>query len=241
MENELIYLEGKSEPFTKEQLAEIIMQEAMGKDEIPFAVFKEEYEAVGFKYLDKTKKQERLLADFAKLESEFKHYEAWKDSGQISSDISKGVVPIHRDEANKLVIPERIFNIDIQNAIKLRLALRQKAHIESLLEELTKEILPGTRIKWKMSAYVFGEIMLGLHKKGYLDLPIGKNSEESYELFAKTLLNSFKIEAAWPTIKDAMNPNKNILSDIKRAKLEDFPENYPDADELGYIKKRKTK
>lgn len=241
MEDELIYLEGKSEPLTKEQLAEIIMREVLGKDEIPFADFKEEYESVSFKYIDKTKKQERLLADFAKLESKFKHYEAWKDTRQISRDISEAVVPLNRDEANKLVIPKRIFNIHIEFAIRLRLALRQKAHIESLLEELTKEILPGTRIKWKRNAYEFGEIMLSLHKKGYIDLPVGKNSEESYELFAKTLLNSFNIDAAWPTIKDAMNPNKNYLSDTKRAKLEGFPENYPDADELGSIKKRKTK
>jgi len=241
MENELIYLEGKSEPFTKEQLAEIIMQEAMGKDEIPFAFFKDEYESVGFKYLDKTKKQERLLADFAILESEFKQNEAWKDPGQISSYISKGVVPLHRDEANKLVIPERIFKIEIENAVKLKLALRKKEHFESILEDLSKEILPGTRIKWIRTASEFGIIMLTLQKKGYLELPNGRGSEESYELFAKTLLNSFNIDAAWPTIKDALNPNKNNLSNTKRTKLEDYPTSCPDADELGAIKKRKIK
>ena len=234
----MIYLEGKSEPFTKEQLAEIILQEAMGKDDIPFASFKEEYEVVDFKYLDKTKKQERLFADFAKLKSEFKHYEAWKDSGQISSDISKGVVPIHRDEANKLVIPERILKIDIETAIKLKLALRKKEYFESILEDLSKEILPGTRIKWNRNASEFGFMMLCLHDKGYIDLPVGRGAEESFELFAKTLLNSFQIDATWPTIKDALNPAKNNLSPTKRAKLEGFPDEFPDADELGTLRKR---
>ena len=241
MDNTLIYLEWESKPFIKEELAERIMQEAAGKDEKLFSDFKDEYEDTDFIYLDKSDKQKRVLADFAQLKSTNKWNASWKDQNQLKKDIINSVTPLHPDENGKLLITKRLWQINIDGAVLLALAIKKKAYFSEMLDDLSKDIIPGAKIKWNRNISEFGFMMTQLVEKGYLVVPAGPNSESSTEQFAKILFNCFDIGGSISTLTDALNEERNYLSDKKREKLEEFPHNFPDAQELGSMKKQKVK
>jgi len=97
------------------------------------------------------------------------------------------------------------------------------------------------RIKWLRGVSEFGLMMLKLEEKGYIDLPVGSNAGGSYEKFAEILFKTFEVTDSWNSFKDALDPERNRLGDGIRAKIEDFPEDFPPASELGSVKKRKNK
>lgn len=240
MENELIYLEGKSEPFTKEQLAELIIQEAAGKAEKLFLEFTNDYHEDLLNH-EKSEKKKILIDDLAKLKLKNKIYNSWNDPSQIKNDIINMVKPLRADELGKLKILESLWRLDIDFAINLALAIKKKAFFRGMLDDLTHDINPGAQITYNRSAYEFGFMMHQLEKKGYIELPPGKDSEGSYEQLAKILYSCFKVNAKWSTFKDALNPNRNFLCDTKRTKLEGFPNDFSDASELGHFNKGKKK
>ncbi|MEI6061689.1 MAG: hypothetical protein WCR72_13345 [Bacteroidota bacterium] len=241
METVLIYLEGKNDPFTNVELAEMILQESKGKDEDTFSAFKAEYEDLDFRLLNKEDKQKRLLTDFKKLKSEYQRYSSWGNPDHIKNDIAVMIVPLHVDKDNRLIIPERLWNINIENAVNLNLAIKKRNYINGLLEDLMKETLPGAKIKWNRSVSEFGFLMIQLVEKGYLELPLGHTTEGSYLQLARILFKSFDVTDSWESFKDALYPNKNTLGNFKRAKFDDFPKDFPDANDLGKIKNQRYK
>jgi hypothetical protein len=242
MNNTLIYREGESRPYTKDEITDLILMEALGKEEEPYKAFIDEFEDADFMYSDKSEQIKILKAKFSALKEAFKNYASWKDGTQIKKDIISNVMPLHPDENGRFVILERLWPNEIQRAINLSLAIKKKVYLEDSIKELSTDTSPkSAKITWNRTAYEFGVMILKLYEKEYIDLPAGRGSEGSYEQLAKILFNTFKVEATWPTFKDALNPERNHLSDVKKAKLENFPEDFADAKDLGFIKKRKVK
>jgi hypothetical protein len=241
MKKQLIYLEGEKKPFAKEDLADMIIDEATGKDEGLFSSFVEDYADSFPWYLDKAEKLKRLQTDLDNLKAEYKSNRTWYNPDQIKSDIISRITPLHPDEFGNLFIPKRIWKIHIDEAINLSLAVKKKMYLTRLLEDVSKDITPGLKIKWNRNISEFGFMMNQLVKKGYITMPPGPNSDSSISQFAKILYNCFDINGALSSLEDALNEDRNYLRSTKRAKLEKFPDAFPNAYELRPTKNVKDK
>lgn len=111
-------------------------------------------------------------------------------------------------------------------------------YLEKLKTEtqLTKIKPSVQKIKWLRGVSEFGYMILLLEEKGYIELPVGSTPEAAYEKLAKILFETFDVTKSWDSFKDSLSHARNRLGEVKRAKLEDFPEDFPDALQLGNLK-----
>jgi hypothetical protein len=153
---------------------------------------------------------------------------------KLSNDIYDSENNLHLDR----------YDIHRQRVVEQLLILKKIEYLNKVIDDnqVPKSICPGKRIKWLRSVSEFGHMMLLLESKGYIELPsAGNNPEGSYEMFAKILNHCFDVTDSYPSLKDALNPNRNRLSDTKSNKLSDFPFDIPDSSDLGGLKKKKSK
>jgi hypothetical protein len=117
---------------------------------------------------------------------------------------------------------------------------RKMEYLEGLKSEIqeskTQPVIE--KIKWSRGVSEFGYMMLLLVDKNYIELPTGQTLDGSYERFARMLFQTFEVTDSWPSFKDALNTERNRLSEIKRLKLDDFPEDFPESRDLGPLKKK---
>jgi len=75
------------------------------------------------------------------------------------------------------------------------------------------------KIEWKGSPALFGYLFTELVKNGFIEPPL-YNGEPSYSGLAKLCFQYFNVnETTLDNLKKEMNPNKNTLSETKRAKF----------------------
>jgi len=117
---------------------------------------------------------------------------------------------------------------------------RKMEYLEGLKSEIQlSKIQPVIeKIKWSRGVSEFGYMMLLLVEKNYIELPTGQDAEGSFERFAKMLFQTFEVTDSWSSFKDALNIERNRLSETKRLKLIDFPTDFPESSELGPLKKK---
>ena len=127
-----------------------------------------------------------------------------------------------------------------QKIIEQLVVSRKIEYLEKLKSEtqISKSQHTIEKIKWKRGVSEFGYMMLQLVEKNYIELPTGQNADGSFELFARMLFQTFEVTDSWSSFKDALNTERNRLSDTKRLKLKDFPKGFPESSDLGPLKKK---
>lgn len=81
-----------------------------------------------------------------------------------------------------------------------------------------KPLPAGGKIKWSGTPSQFGYLFLELVKNGFIEPPL-YNGETNYKGLARLCYQNFDINTTPGNIEKEMNPNKNTLSDTKRAKF----------------------
>ncbi len=161
----------------------------------------------------------------------------------------------HFIRTNEIYDKEMKFNVDgyesqKQSIMEQFLVVKKTDYLKNIISEFKKanesdkkidNIGNHGRVKWLRGVSEFGLMILKLEEKGFIELPVGSNAEGSYEKLAEILFKTFEVTNSWNSFKDALNPERNRLGDSIRKKIEDFPENFPHASELGAVKKRKNK
>lgn len=93
---------------------------------------------------------------------------------------------------------------------------------ENMNEKLTPEEPVqnnnSNKLKWKGTPASFGYLIFELAKKGFIDFPL-HNGEINPTGLAKKCYQLFDINTTESNLIKEMNPNKNSLSDTKRAKF----------------------
>ena len=74
------------------------------------------------------------------------------------------------------------------------------------------------KIKWLGTPSQFGYIFLELVKQGFIELTL-HNGDSNFTELARRCYKYFDIDTTPENLKKEMNPNKNTLSDTKRAKF----------------------
>lgn len=86
------------------------------------------------------------------------------------------------------------------------------------IETNRKPLQAGEKIKWNGTPSQFGYLFLELVARGFIDTPL-YNGETNFKGLARQCYQYFDITTTPGNIEKEMNPNKNTLSDIKRAKF----------------------
>lgn len=166
-------------------------------------------------------------------------YKGLKDLGKpkkLKQWIIQSIV-VDLDRTNDRIFFKHQYENRVSFAANSFLSLRKKIHLDKLYESIAVKPNQGEKIKWLRSTVEFGEMFRQLEIKGYYDVPTGLNAEPSYEKLAKILFSVFDVTNSWDSFKDALNPERNKIGKIKKAKLSDFPANIPEARDLGAMKK----
>lgn len=238
MENSLIF---ENTPISIEEIGEKIVSD--GKKTVG-KLFKEYKDQIDFE-LDQPQKDNRAKLDLIaveldKLNLTFKDQKTFKRPSLLKQ-IVVGSIRSIIDRTSDRLFHEHQYKIQVKYVANSILTLRKKKYLEELYEGFVQQPKQGEKIKWNRSAVEFGEMILQLDSKGYIEVPTGLNAEPSYEKLAKLLFNVFDVTDSWDTFKDALSPNRNKIGKIKKVKLEDFPKIIPEAQDLGALKHRPPK
>ncbi len=97
----------------------------------------------------------------------------------------------------------------------------QKMHFDKLLALETTDTSTSTikKIKWHSSPSIFGYLFLELAKCGFIEFPL-HNGEPNLTGLANQLLDHFEVNGSKQTIINELNPQKQSLSETKRAKFQ---------------------
>ena len=93
--------------------------------------------------------------------------------------------------------------------------------VEEKLKDIKNNITPiqaNERIKWQGTPSQFGHLMLELVKQGFVGTKL-HNGETNFSALARLCFNCFEIETTIGNLTKELNPEKNTLSDTKRAKF----------------------
>ena len=99
--------------------------------------------------------------------------------------------------------------------------LQMTRYIEDCQNEIEpngKPIQAGEKIKWNGTPSQFGYLFLELVAKGFINPPL-YNGESNYKGLSRQCYQYFEIKTTSGNIEKELNPDKNTLSDSKRAKF----------------------
>jgi len=116
-------------------------------------------------------------------------------------------------EGDKFVTDEETIPLLRQNLIR--------EWIEKKKNEIQVSEIPvkqGEKITWNGTPSQFGYLFLELVKNGFIEPPL-YNGETNYTGFARLCFQYFDIDTTPGNLENQLNPNKNQLSDTKRAKF----------------------
>lgn len=243
MDDILIYLEGEENPYTIGKLTDKIISEGTEKVSASFSEFQKMHEfQLSLPHMDKEARIQYAKAAIQELRPTYQN-SIPKTHEQLKAQLPSFLMPILVQENNKNVLYRTRYDLQI-NAIASEIMFPKKLKYFSEVldrEDLNFKNQNFGKIKWLKGVSEFGFMILRLEEKGYIELPIGSNPEGAYQKLAKILFETFDVTESWLSFKDALNHNRNKLSEIKRIKLENFPEEFPDAQQLGNPRKRKRK
>ena len=89
---------------------------------------------------------------------------------------------------------------------------------EHELKNNMKPVHANEKIKWKGTPSQFGYLFLALVKQGFIEPPM-RNGEYNYTGLSRLCNDYFDIETTPQNLTKELNPDKNTLSETKRAKF----------------------
>ena len=150
---------------------------------------------------------ERLLREkvFYKLKFELQYQKGSKQKVQLLESMLHNLEILEPSDRESLILTE-IIHKEIEFLRRIE---------EEEEEEIVRKI---EKIKWKASPSIFGFLMNELVKHGYIEPPL-RGGEYNFTGLAKLCCSYFEINSPLENVIKELNPNKNALSDVKRAKF----------------------
>ena len=240
MTENFIYLEGVETPFSLENISNEIIKKGRKRVSASVKSFLEEVEfKLSFSYMNTQKRIEYAENSLKELSPTINNSKRI-NTKQLKSQLLISINFALDKENDKTVLWRSRYNTLVESIVQTYLIHFKIKFFREMIIEKQTGVNPGNieKIKWSRGVSEFGYMMLLLVEKNYIELPTGHDAEGSYERFARVLFQTFEVTDSWSSFKDALNKERNRLSETKRVKLNDFPADFPDSSELGPLKKK---
>lgn len=240
MTENLIYLENVETPFELEDLSTEIIKKGRKRVNASIKSFVEDVEyKLSFSYMNKDKRLEYAETSLKDLKPTINNSKRI-NTKQLKSELILSISFALDKENDKTVLWQSRYNTLVESIVQTYLMQFKIKFYNEMIKQEQSAVNSGNieKIKWARGVSEFGYMMLLLVEKNYIELPTGYNAEGSYEKFAHMLFQTFEVTDSWPSFKDALNIERNRLSEIKKLKLIDFPSDFPVSKDLGPLKKK---